>query len=327
MASSTTGGGPRGTNLMKKLIALLLLSAGLSANAAWYPQAFTTNDFVNASNAVANIAIAVSGGGGAAFPLADDANFAGFSGTNFNHMLGSNGTVALPVFSFQGDPDTGLFWSGANTVGVAVGGATGTVFTANSVRAPAGTVSQPSFSFWADQDTGMYRLAAGKLAFAADGVEALRIDSTTTPPSIYSATYQLTPSLNAVGTPPYSFSSDTDTGMWNPAGNQIGFTALGVNRVSITSSGVLAEAVKGTNGIASTSVLASIAIPATGLTNSYAVNATALVTATAISFTINNRANTVIYTSPTLTATMSVPLQPGWSIQAASGLSGTMLPW
>jgi hypothetical protein len=82
-----------------------------------------------------------------------------------------------------------------------------------------------------------------------------------------------------------------------------------------------------TLGFASFSTIATNQIPATGWTNNELINVTVYTTATAVSFTINNRAGTVLYTSPTLTATIPVNLQPGWSVRAASGLTGTVLPF
>jgi len=83
-----------------------------------------------------------------------------------------------------------------------------------------------------------------------------------------------------------------------------------------------------TNGTASFATTTAVAITATGWTNIWSTNnATVYVTATAVAWTIKNRANATIYTSPTLTATVPVTLQPGWSVNAASGLAGTALPW
>jgi hypothetical protein len=82
-----------------------------------------------------------------------------------------------------------------------------------------------------------------------------------------------------------------------------------------------------TLGFASFSTIATNQIPATGWTNNAEINVTVYTTATAVSFTINNRAGAVLYTSPVLTATMPVNLQPGWSVRAASGLTGTAVPF
>lgn len=81
-----------------------------------------------------------------------------------------------------------------------------------------------------------------------------------------------------------------------------------------------------TNGPASYSAQATNQLVATGYTNTTGVNMQAIVTATAVSFTVNDRSGTVLYTSPTLTATLNIGLQPGWSVRGASGLAGTVIP-
>jgi hypothetical protein len=101
------------------------------------------------------------------------------------------------------------------------------------------------------------------------------------------------------------------------------FIAFEVTALKTTNSTVLSSA----DGFSSFSTIATNQIPTTGWTNNAAVNVTVYTTATAVSFTINNRAGTVLYTSPTLTATIPVNLQPGWSLRAASGLAGTVLPF
>jgi len=80
-------------------------------------------------------------------------------------------------------------------------------------------------------------------------------------------------------------------------------------------------------GAASYSTLTTNAIGATGYTNNQTINQTAYVTATAVAFTVKDRSQATLYVSPVLTATISVNLQPGWAITAASGLAGPVLPW
>jgi len=79
-------------------------------------------------------------------------------------------------------------------------------------------------------------------------------------------------------------------------------------------------------GVATLSSDATNAITATGVTNTASIDRQAFVTATATAFTVNDRSGAVIYTSPTLTATLNIRLQPGWSVRAASGLVGTVIP-
>lgn len=81
----------------------------------------------------------------------------------------------------------------------------------------------------------------------------------------------------------------------------------------------------GGDGLISFAADATYAMNATGCTNTLGKNATAFVTATAVAFTIKDSASTTLYTSPTLTTTIAVHLQPGWSVNAASGLAGTVV--
>ncbi len=102
-----------------------------------------------------------------------------------------------------------------------------------------------------------------------------------------------------------------------------------VFRNTLTASNIFSTTyVSATNGVCSFSPVAAVSIAATGWTNIWSTNnATVYVTATAVAFTIKDRANATIYTSPTLTTTVPVTLQPGWAVMAASGLAGTALPW
>lgn len=81
----------------------------------------------------------------------------------------------------------------------------------------------------------------------------------------------------------------------------------------------------GTDGLISYAADATYSLNTTGGTNTLGKNATAYVTATAVAFTVKDSAGTTLYTSPTLTATVCVHLQPLWSVNAASGLSGTVV--
>lgn len=48
---------------------------------------------------------------------------AGFTSGSSTQLLGGDGTVSLPFYSFTSDPDTGVYRIGTNNVGLAVGGA------------------------------------------------------------------------------------------------------------------------------------------------------------------------------------------------------------
>lgn len=96
-----------------------------------------------------------------------------------------------------------------------------------------------------------------------------------------------------------------------------------VNNMDLAATGITSA----TNGFGSYATSATNQIAASGWTNTFARNYTVYVTATAVSFTLKDRSGTVLYTSPTLTATVPVNLQPGWAVNAASGLAGTAVPF
>jgi hypothetical protein len=130
--------------------------------------------------------------------------------------------------------------------------------------------------------------------------------------------------------------AQTDFNRLQFGGTSASFPALKRNGTSLVvkladdsaSAPLIASQLTGTNGIATYSVTATNAIAATGITNTSLFNRHAMLTVTAVAFAIKNYEGTIIYNSPAaLTATMSVPLQPGGAITAASGLSGTLLPY
>jgi hypothetical protein len=124
------------------------------------------------------------------------------------------------------------------------------------------------------------------------------------------------PALRAIGT--------NNVGLELRRGTNV---AAGVYADLTAGNGTFAGLVQATNSVASYATTAGVSLQATGITNTFTGNATAYVTATAVAFTIKDRTAATLYTSPTLTATLPVTLQPGWSVNAASGLAGTMLPW
>jgi hypothetical protein len=99
------------------------------------------------------------------------------------------------------------------------------------------------------------------------------------------------------------------------------FSTNGVfNNYRVVSSAYIAA----TNGFASYSTTAPAPIAATGWTNIWSTNnANVRVTGTGQTITIKNRSNATVDTLTSFTGTVVLPIQPGWAITAASGLSGT----
>jgi hypothetical protein len=96
----------------------------------------------------------------------------------------SAGAVGTPSIVSPLSVNTGVYFPGANSVGISINGAlrlntTATQFTATLPwRGQNGTAAAPAFSASADTNTGMFFPAADTIAFAEGGTEALRITST-----------------------------------------------------------------------------------------------------------------------------------------------------
>ncbi len=101
------------------------------------------------------------------------------------------------------------------------------------LRTPLGTASLPSYSFDGDTNTGMYRAAADNLGFTTNGVARLTMNT--------SAIYPWLPirgTLGSAGAPSYSFSEDTNTGMYRSGVDALSFATGGTRRATVNSTGL-----------------------------------------------------------------------------------------
>lgn len=97
----------------------------------------------------------------------------------FQGPLGSQGT---PTYSFETDPNTGIYGSGTDgivftTGGTARGVMTTTIFDVSGwqIQHGDGSAGTPNLSFLSDTDTGFYRDTANQIAIALAGVTAGQI--------------------------------------------------------------------------------------------------------------------------------------------------------
>jgi hypothetical protein len=105
---------------------------------------------------------------------------------------------------------------------------------AGQIQIGAGSVSVPSLSAGlnsSDTNTGIYFPAADTIGFVEGGVEVMRVDSTSTVQFI--AGTVSAPVINAGLN-----SSDTNTGIYFPAADSIGFSTNGTLRMTVNNSGV-----------------------------------------------------------------------------------------
>lgn len=98
-------------------------------------------------------------------------------------QLNEDGAVGTPSYSFENDPDTGVYRSAANTMELVANGAlkltVATTLTSRVTHAFAdGAVGTPGLNFDNDPNTGIYRIGADNLGFSTGGVLRANINST-----------------------------------------------------------------------------------------------------------------------------------------------------
>ena len=110
----------------------------------------------------------------------------GTASASMFHAVASS-DAGSPEFSFADDPDTGMYWGGANVLAFSTAGTVR--FTLNSgafssqttggarITPTNGTAAGPAFTFNDDTDTGMYRVGANALGFSVGGTVRTQIDS------------------------------------------------------------------------------------------------------------------------------------------------------
>jgi hypothetical protein len=93
------------------------------------------------------------------------------------------GSAAAPSFSFDGDPNSGLYSAGADQVAISTNGTqrlttdTAAVTSTLPVVHPLGAAATPSLTFTGDLNTGIYSPGADQVAVATNGTGRLFVDS------------------------------------------------------------------------------------------------------------------------------------------------------
>jgi len=150
------------------------------------------------------------------------------------------GTAAAPSFSFDSDPNSGLYSAGADQVAISAGGTGQLIVDTTAITStvpivyPLGTAAAPSLTFTGSTNTGLYSPGSGQLAISTNGTQRLTVDTAAT-----TSTLPVVHPLGAVGTPSITFTGDLNTGLFSPGADTVALVTGGTNRLHITSAGLV----------------------------------------------------------------------------------------
>ena len=177
-----------------------------------------------------------------------------------------------PSYTWTGDSNTGIYKVATGQIGFATGGSNRLTISSNAMistvsltmcnditlasvgdqilGAAGSTASQPTYTWTGDSNTGLYRVGAGSVGIATGGSNRLTISSNamiSTVPLTMSNDFTLAtvgnqifaPSADTAAIPTYTWSGDSNTGLYRVGASQIGFATSGSNRLTLTSNGLV----------------------------------------------------------------------------------------
>jgi hypothetical protein len=151
------------------------------------------------------------------------------------------GSAGAPSYSFTGDPNTGIFSSGADIFDISAGGTSrvsvsSTAFTSSVQNLAAlGSAGAPTYSFTGDTNAGIYSAAADSINIATGGVSRFAVQLVSIPFSL-----QLQGPAGSASGPTYSFSTDGNSGVWSSQDDSLDLASAGVTRLAVQSFRLLA---------------------------------------------------------------------------------------
>ena len=161
--------------------------------------------------------------------------------TSAGQLLGSDGTVSLPGFSFLLDTDTGLYRIASNVVSFVGAGVSSGGWDQNGLYC--GTLGVNSTQFASHPSVNSKHIAVWRRR-STQTADAFNFqnDAGTQEASLAwvnaSSVWAWRMSAGTAGVPTYSFYSDNDTGMFSGGANTLAFSTGGSERVRITDAGV-----------------------------------------------------------------------------------------
>ena len=154
--------------------------------------------------------------------------FATFTGTH----LGEGGPIP---------PTNKTTNSGTITINNGVNGdiefapnGTGIVSSSRPIKVQDGSAVEPTFAFTDESTTGMFRSGAAEVAFTVNGNERMKVKNNT----VEGISFRIS-GTDTAANPGYSFTSDTNTGIYSGTNDTVSFTTGGTEKYRIGSLGEL----------------------------------------------------------------------------------------
>jgi len=149
-------------------------------------------------------------------------------------VLNGASSAASPAIQID-NQNSGFYRVNQGTIGIGISGvATGRWSSAGlNIFGVAGTAAAPAFVMNNDTDTGLYATAANQVGIACAGSQ---VGNWTSTGLSLVGSGVISNVLGTVSLPSYTFTGDTNTGIYSSAADTIDFACGGVNRLSITSS-------------------------------------------------------------------------------------------
>lgn len=132
------------------------------------------------------------------------------------------GSESVPGLSFIGDQDTGIFRSAPDQLAITAAGSEVVRFYASGMLNVLGSATAPSYSFIGDSNTGMYSPGSNLVSLTTTGVERFRVSDTE-----IRCNQNLRIPAGLTAAPSLYFGTDSDTGLFQPSTNTIGFSLAG----------------------------------------------------------------------------------------------------
>lgn len=177
--------------------------------------------------------------------MTDSLSRSGQGGMLPGSQLGiSDGLVGSPGLMFELEQTTGIYRSGAGKLDIVVQGILRGTFASNGLEVNGfvkgirilpttdGSDAAPAFSFDSSDDMGMFRAAPGILGLSTGGNIRVQVDS-----DGLTSFSGLRANNGTELLPSFAFAGDPNTGMYRVAADTLGFSANGIRKFTVNTSG------------------------------------------------------------------------------------------